>query len=399
MSDVSTSRPEPRAHRTLVLTAAKVGLQAGFFLLAPLVLRDEVAAAMFLAFAIQAFLCPSAALGSQFRLVRSLSTHSPNLRSATSTFYVGLLVLVVAVPILLTVYGDVMFTIFSLLAYLTMNYVRIFADAIAQGTGKYNVSQSAYLGFWATKFAFLGLVHLVDAAPGFSDLALLEVVTSIPWVAFAVHWLWKRKLGPSLSIRWAEEGILTVTTASRNAWMEADRLLLPLVATSAFYVDYSIIGRVSTGAVALVSSFLASVTPHIIRSRPEDLDTFLRKGKMPVAAATGAYVVGACVVVAMYPSVRGEMALALGIGVLIPPLVYWSHIYLDYVFYNESPTKRLISNLIGTFIVAAAALVCGPVGSASVVVAGIVLSYGVTGLIARRWCRALVAHPAGVTPC
>lgn len=382
---------------TLGLTAAKVGLQAGFFLLVPKAFDDGVAAALFLAFALQSFLCPTAALGSQFRLIKALATGATGIRSAITTAGIGSLICLVVAPLLCLIYAHAAFTPAALALYCVANYVRLFSDALAQGSGRYNVAQAAYIGFWGVKIAVVASVLIVPTwRLDFTHLSLLEAGLSLPWAITAGVWLSRRALRPSLgAVRWREELQLTLTTGSRSLWMEADRLILPIAASAAFYVDYNLIGRVATGAVTLVSAILASMTPDIVRAEPSELSGLTRRGRAPVALATVAYAVGAAVTICLYPQLRGEWLVALALAVVLPALVFWSHIYLDHVFYHHDPVRRLRSNLLGAGVVALASALCALHASAVVATLGVIGSYTITGLLARHWSRTLTPPQAG----
>src|ERR1035437_5372633 len=196
------SRVQTRAVLSLGLTAGRTALQAVFLIAVPMWVDSTTASTMFLAVSVAALVVPTAALGSQFNLIRHLADETRSGGPEASTYYVGLVGIVVAAAFVSLIYGHSQVSLpFGWVAlYLGSNYLRMFADSFAQGRGIYNRSQAGYILFWSFKILIIGLFALNQSPLSFPQLCLLELVASMPWLMVSGVQLMRLRVFPTWNI-------------------------------------------------------------------------------------------------------------------------------------------------------------------------------------------------------
>jgi hypothetical protein len=348
-STVAARRERIQANSTTTIaTVIRTALQAGYLLLLPRLVDTETAAQVFLAVSVSTVAAPLASLGSQFRLIKTLAAGRGNLKDVIPSFLIGPLLLIGVAGLVSRIYSigfaPYFFEFFAI--YLLVNYLRMFADTLAQGYSIYNVSQIGYIALWGLKlFATWSISRQVPV--NFGMIALIEVGVSIPWIGVTCTYMRRHWPIDAFQLPWKEDLQIILATGVRSIWLEADRLLLPLFLGPASYVSYSIVSRAAVGAQALVSAYLGVITPKIVRSTARSIHLLLLSGIGITVIAIAAYLVGAGAVLVIYPNLGAMYILILVLGLALIPTYYAASMYSDYVFYNISASGRVTINLIG----------------------------------------------------
>lgn len=371
----------------MVLSGLKVILQAAFFVAIPRWAPTSVASTTYLVMAMSAVINPVAALGSQFRAIKAVAAG----RDLGSTIAAATLGLLAASALAMAMYvpyrGSLAAgTLATVTSYIAVNYVRLYVDAVAQGAGHYNLCQAAYIAFWAAKLLGVGLLSM-SGDVSFGELVVVEAVASSPWMCVATVIAVRAHEFGAWRPTWEEDFSVSIATLARMGWMEGDKLLLGLIADPSAYVEYSLAIRPSTAGIALVAAVIGVATPRLIRGSPEIIATLLREGRLPVALACAAVVLGSAGILILYPeSVRATAPVML-ISLLAVPGYFVSHVYADYVFYRYGGAPRLAANLIGATTVAMGGILVAWSGAVPIMATAAILSYLLVVVFTRAYLR------------